>query len=258
MSAPANQPFHLTGAALRFFATQGFTSGPAGEGCRSAIGGFGEPEAVTSDSFLAWAAGVGVGFDPRYPDGHCLGLLPPRESARFWVLPGDGHTWPHFTGSILKGLDSWQTGYLWPRLGRWPAADASRSYSERVRDVVLRGAGIPDGWEGAVRYSRDERAAVIAVLLACLAFGWCSDDDLYFVPDHGKHVVQTDHHDVIHVDCADEGRVLELVKHLEGAGYPLPTEPPDATFRWPHWMAQRQAEPDAPADGGGMTAFPGS
>ena len=43
---------------------------------------------------------------------------------------------------------------------------------------------------------------------------------------------------VLHVRCADEARVLELVKHMEQEGYPLPTEPPDATFIWPAWMPQ--------------------
>ncbi len=207
-------------------------------------------EAAASDAFLAWAAGVGVGFDPRYPDARCLGLLPPRDSARFWALPGDPGTWPHFAASVLGGLDRWEAGYLWPRPGRWPAAADSQSASERVRDVVLRGAGVPDGWAGAVRFGRSERPAVLAAVFAYLAFGWCSGDDLYFVPDHGRQVVQTDHHDVIHVECGDEGRVAELVGHMAAAGYPLPTEPPDETFKWPGWMPRRHAEPGAAADGG--------
>ena len=65
-----------------------------------------------------------------------------------------------------------------------------------------------------------------------------SPDDLFFIPDHGRQLLQTDHHDVIHVRCADEARVLELVKHMEQEGYALPTEPPDATFIWQAWMPQ--------------------
>jgi hypothetical protein len=91
-----------------------------------------------------------------------------------------------------------------------------------------------------MRYSRSEQFAVSAVMFAYLAFGWCSDDDLFFIPDHGRQVIQTDHHDVIHVECADEGRVLEFVSHLESAGYLLPVEPPDATFLWPRWMPLRK------------------
>lgn len=194
-------------------------------------------EAVAGEAFLSWAAGVDIGFDPRYPDARCLGLLPPRESARFWELPGDVGNWPHFAGTILEGLDRWEAGYLWPRSGRWPAAADSRSHNERVRDFILLGAGVPDGWDGAVLFTRGEGAAVVAVLFAYLAFGCCSDEDLYFVPDHGRQVVQTDHHDVVHVECLEEARVLELVGRMEVAGYSLPTELPDETFRRPHWMA---------------------
>jgi hypothetical protein len=87
-----------------------------------------------------------------------------------------------------------------------------------------------------VRCRRDEQAAAVAVLFVYLAFGGDSLDDLFFVPDHARQVVQSSHHDVVHVACRDEARVRELVRHMEAAGYPLPTEPPDATFKWPAWM----------------------
>jgi hypothetical protein len=191
-------------------------------------------EAVPGEEFLRWAAGVGIDFDPRYPDTLCL--VPPRDHARFWALPGDPATWPHFVGSLLEGLDEWGAGFLWPRPGRWPQGRKSRSRKEGVRDVVLRGAGVPDGWAGPVRYRREEEEAVIAVLFAYLAFGWCGDDDLFFIPDHGRQLLQTDHHDVIHVECATEERVQELVSHMAGEGYLLPTELPDPTFKRPAWM----------------------
>ena len=33
------------------------------------------------------------------------------------------------------------------------------------------------------------------MLFAYLAFGWCVDDDLFFVPDHGRQLLHADHHD---------------------------------------------------------------
>jgi hypothetical protein len=195
-------------------------------------------EAVGSDDFLKWAAGAGIGFDERYPDARCLGFVRPRDHSRFWTLPGDPHAWPHFAASILKGLDRWSWGFLWPRRGRWPTGDSSSSYEERVRDVVLRAAGIPDGWAGAIRFADRDGDALIAVLFIHLAIGWCVEDDLYFIPDHGRQIVQTSHHDVVHVACADEDGVTEFVTHMAAAGYDLPTEPPDETFRWPAWMGE--------------------
>jgi hypothetical protein len=115
-----------------------------------------------------------------------------------------------------------------------------------VRDVLLRGAGIPAGWSGAVRFDRDEEDALLAVLYAYLAFGWCADDDLYFVPDHGRQLLQTDHHDVIHVQCTSEERVQQLVVDMAEAGYKLPSAPPDWTFKRPTWMSS--GEPETSAD----------
>src|SRR5690349_19331098 len=127
-------------------------------------------EAVSSEEFQRWAAGHGIGVDPRYPDSGCLRLLPPTDHTRFWEVPADQATWPHFVAALLGGLDDWVTGLLWPRPGRWPEFEKSESYSDRVRDVVLRGAGIPAGWCGAVRFTRDEEDALLAVLFAVLAF----------------------------------------------------------------------------------------
>jgi len=193
-------------------------------------------ETVPGENFLQWAAEGGIGFDPRFPESRCLSFLPPREHARFWVLPPDPATWPYFAASLLNGLDQWASGLLWPRSGRWPDPAQSQSYNEGVRDVLLRGAGIPGGWAGAVRCGHDEEDALLAVLYAYLAFGWCVDDDVFFVPDHGRQLLQTDHHDVIHVQCASEERVQMLVDHMTKAGYELPVEPPDWTFKRPAWM----------------------
>ena len=138
---------------------------------------------------------------------------------------------------ILDSLDPLAAGYLWPRSGRWPATAECLTRNERVRQVTLRGAGVPDGWAGAIRSDCDEADVAVAVLCAFLTYGWHSPDDVWFVPDHGRQVVQTDHHDVIHAECRDEGRVSALVERMEQAGYPLPSEPPDATFKWPAWMS---------------------
>ncbi|WP_020474864.1 hypothetical protein [Zavarzinella formosa] len=193
-------------------------------------------QAVTQNEFLKWAAGAGIGFHPQYPDSGLLTLLPPGDHARFWVTPADPAAWAHFIASMLDGMDEWAAGYLWPRSGQWPNWGQVSSGNQGVRDVILKGAGIPDGWPGAVRFERKEESGVLAVLFASLAFGWCVDDDLFFIPDHGRQLLQTDHHDVIHVQCASEKRIRELVAHMANQGYELPAEPPDWTFKRPAWM----------------------
>jgi len=193
-------------------------------------------DAVNSDDFLRWAASAGIGTDPRYPASGCLSLLPPRDHARFWVVPGDPATWPHFSECILDGLDPWSGVFLWPRSGAWPVARSGGSLNERVREVVLRGAGVPPGWRGALRFAELEADTVVAVLFAYLAFGWCTDDDLFLIPDHGQQLVQADHHGVVHVECGSEPRAVEFVAHMAAERYALPTDPPDWTFKRPAWM----------------------
>lgn len=191
-------------------------------------------EAVGSQDFLRWANGVGIGFDPRYPESGCLSMLPPDEHTRFWVLPADPGAWPEFVGSLLDSLDDWRSGLLWPRSGSWP--QSPQSAGDGIRSVILRGAGVPVDWPGAIRFRRDEEDALIAVLYAYLAFGWCVDDDLFFIPDHGRQLLQTDHHDVVHVQCQSGDRVRKLVEQMANAGYDLPTDLPDETFKRPAWM----------------------
>jgi hypothetical protein len=174
----------------------------------------------------------------RYPDSGCLRLLPPTDHARFWAVPADPAAWPHVAASLLGGLDEWTTGLLWPRSGSWPQFGRAQSHNDGVRDIVLRGTGIPDGWSGAVRFGRDEEDAIVAVLFAYLAFGWCVDDDLFFFPDHARQMVQADHHAVLHAECRSEVRVLALVAHMAAEGYELPTDPPDWTFKRPAWMGR--------------------
>src|SRR4051812_16024575 len=117
-------------------------------------GGETRTQPVQAEEFLRWAAGVGIGFDPRYTDSSCLKLLPPADHARFWVPNADPASWPHFAASLLDGLDSWTSGFVWPRSGRWPAAAQSRSSGDNIRAILHQGAGVPDGWAGAVRFDR--------------------------------------------------------------------------------------------------------
>jgi hypothetical protein len=87
-----------------------------------------------------------------------------------------------------------------------------------------------------VQFERDEEAPLMAFLFASMAWGWCVDDDLFFVPDHARQLLHTHHHDVIHAECRSEERVLELVAHMAAKGYELPAEPPDGTFKQPALM----------------------
>jgi hypothetical protein len=101
---------------------------------------------------------------------------------------------------------------------------------------MLRGAGVPAGWDGALRFPYREGAAVATIVFAYQLFGWCVDHDVILIPDHGRQLLQTDHHGVIHVECRTEPRILQFVDHMAAEGYDLPTRLPDPTFKRPAWM----------------------
>lgn len=200
-------------------------------------------QTIPDDEFLKWAAGVGVGFDPRYPRSGELVLRPPGGPRRFWAPPPDTAQWPHFVGSLLEALDPWRRGYWRPRSGRWPSPGRSiGSRNDAVRDILLRGTGVPEGAAVALRCDADEVDTIAAIGFVFLAFGWHSEDDLCFVPDHGRQLVTTDHHGVVHVECDGIDRMLDFVEDMTEAGYGLPTEPPDWTFKWPEWMGPEPPE----------------
>lgn len=87
-----------------------------------------------------------------------------------------------------------------------------------------------------MRFNANEEVKIVAVLYIYLVFGWCVDDDLIFIPDHGLQILQTDHHNVVHVKSSSEAWIKSLVEHMAEAGYELPRELPDATFKHPYWM----------------------
>jgi hypothetical protein len=190
-------------------------------------------EAVDAEAFLAWAADVGVACDPRYPNARDLGPVPPTENSRFWGLPEHPGEWPGLITATLAAIDPWAAGYLWPRWGRWPGW---RPNERGTWAVILRGAGVPAGGPGAQRCRRGEEDEVVAVMFAALAFGGCVEDDVYFVPDHGRQVVMADSDGAVHVRCATEDRVAAVMRSMAGAGYRLPKSIPDGTFKTPIWM----------------------
>jgi hypothetical protein len=56
--------------------------------------------------------------------------------------------------------------------------------------------------------------------------------------------MQTDHHDVIHASFRNGANLGRYVDDMARAGFPLPTDVPDQTFKTPNWMNGR--EPSEP------------
>jgi hypothetical protein len=189
-----------------------------------------------SSDFLRWAATHGIEPDKRYAEPRCLVYASGDDHKRFWEFPESPLAWPAFLKRLLSGLDAWSRCWAWPRGGRWNGAAGSDNPGDAIRGVVQRAMGIPDDWAGAAGFGAAELDQLVSVCFMKMGLGWHVGDDLFLLPDHGHQFLGVDHHRAIHVDFSSADRIEEFVSHMQQGGFSLPTEPPDETFKWPHWM----------------------
>jgi hypothetical protein len=188
------------------------------------------------DEFLDWAGRSGYEIDPRYPHSAVLTFSPDPEQDRFWEVPGEPETRPYFIASLLDCMGDWQACYVWRHLGRWPQSVDSGRINDVVELRILEGLGLPLGTNTVVEFSRNEHDRLVTLLFITTIFGFSVGDDLYVVPDHGQHLLQTDHHGVIHVSFRTEESLNRCVDEMARRGFQLPGEVPDSTFKQPGWM----------------------
>jgi hypothetical protein len=194
---------------------------------------------ITEDEFLEWASAKGLGLDPRYPESAVLDFRADSD-ARFWMVPREAERRPYFLASLIDLMGDWQTCYVWRHLGSWPAP--KRIDPRRINDAVelriLKGLGLPLDTAAVVEFERSERDALVTLLFSTTVFGWSVGEDLYVVPDHGRQILQTDHHDVVHVSFSAGGDPGHWVSKMSQEGFDLPDDVPDATFKRPSWMGR--------------------
>lgn len=191
---------------------------------------------LTESTFLKWADGAGLRLDPRYPHSAVLTFKSDAPHARFWEVPIEAERRPYFLQSLLELAGEWQECYAWRHLGRWPeSADPSR-INDVVELQILRGLGLPLGTADVLGFERADMERLLTLMFSTTIFGWSVGDDLYVVPDHARYIVQTDHHNVVHVAFRDPADVATWVTQMGERGFFLPEDVPDATFKKPAWM----------------------
>jgi hypothetical protein len=193
---------------------------------------------VREAEFLRWAEGSGLGLDPQYPQSAVLTFRPDTAEARFWCVPAEPERRPYFVASLLELMGEWQSCFAWRHLGNWPGVHDvdPRRINDVVEVRILAALGLPLGTADVVEFSRDDLDTLITLLFATTIFGWSLREDLYVVPDHARHILQTDHHHVIHVSFRAADSVDAWVSSMAQRGFPLPDELPDETFKRPTWM----------------------
>lgn len=198
--------------------------------------------ALTEAEFLSWSADRGLALDPQYPDSAVLSFRSGSTDARFWEIPDRPERRPYFLASLLDLLGDWKSCFAWRHLGSWPALE--HIDSERINDVIeyqiLKGIGLPMGSGSVVEFARGDHPALVTLLFSTTIFGWSVGEDLYVVPDNARFILQTDHHNVVHVEFRDANDVDRWVAEMEKRGFPLPEETPDETFKQPDWMPKHE------------------
>jgi hypothetical protein len=104
---------------------------------------------------------------------------------------------------------------------------------------ILKGLGVPLGTADVVEFMRDEFDMLLTLIYSTTVFGVSVGEDLYIVPNDGRCILQTDHHDVIHVHFRQSAEVDRWVSEMAMRGFPLPEDLPDETFKQPPWMKRR-------------------
>jgi hypothetical protein len=191
---------------------------------------------LTETEFLIWAERAGIGVDPRYPQSAVLGFRPDSGDARFWCVPPEPERRPYFIGALLELMGDWQSCYAWRHLGSWPKSVDCRRFSDVVELGILKRLGLPLGTDNVVEFARDEINLLLTLIFSTTVFGVSVGEDLYVVPDHGRYILQTDHHHVVHVAFRAPEEVDRCVSEMAKRGFPLPDELPDATFKQPMWL----------------------
>jgi len=191
---------------------------------------------LTESAFLAWADSAGLCLDPRYPHSAVLTFRPDPKQDRFWEVPAEPEVRPYFILSFLELMGDWQECYAWRHLGSWPESVDPSHINEIVERQILGGLGLPLGTADVVGFERAELDKLVTLMFSTTVFGWSVAEDIYVVPDHARCILQTDHHNVIHVSCRSSGDVDEWVRQMADRGFVLPEEVPDSTFKQPDWM----------------------
>lgn len=193
-------------------------------------------ELWSPDRFLDWAATFGIGPDTRYKPSQYLVYKHFGNFDRFWGLPERGGEIPYFLSHLLAGIEPWSRCALWPREEKWRELYPHSFEDDKVAAFIQSSVGIPQGHRGAAIFAHAEVVPMISVMLSATLFGSFTHTDLFVLPDHGKPFLFIDHHDVIHVESAEESLIDPFVAHMAAEDYHLPSDVPDWTFKRPEWM----------------------
>jgi hypothetical protein len=186
--------------------------------------------------FMSWAIDQGIVTSPRYPNSGDLEFKGEPIHARFWVVPTKPDARAAFIRVLLQLLGEWQRCFVWVKKHIWPKPTWREDPSSQVELTIFRDMGIPLGTDDVVQLCREEIGRLVALVFVRMLFFGTSFTDLNIVPDNAQYIMMTDHHGVVHVRFKRPETVDDFIAAMDKAGFPLPDELPDGTFKMPDWM----------------------
>ena len=198
-------------------------------------------EVIPEQEFRAWLADGGIGPHSRWGDTDTLVCLASEDLSRFWFpsfVPSD------LQGFISAALYAASPNGPWFMMrrggGAWYESNPDTAPGSNViLDSFLRAAGVPEGAEGALRFEPSDWQAQTIVAVAHYVFGWSVGEDLHLFGEERDCAMMTSHHGELAVHFPGEERLERFRVAMLEAGYDLPAELPDETFKSPDWLKDR-------------------
>ncbi len=193
-------------------------------------------ERIEEKTFIEVVSQLGITVDSRYPETAGLNFAIDSKISRFWEIPEEARNIPYFVETILSALDAWESVYVWKQMGGWFTSIKGERLNDDVQAVIYQGIGITENNADILRFARNELTELVTLTFNQLVFGWHVGDDLYIIPDHGRQMIKTSHHDVVHVYVRDQSTMERFINTMAAKGFELPEDIPDGTFKRPDWM----------------------
>ena len=193
---------------------------------------------IHKEDFEQWVKGHHIRIEEGGGYGYPLVFDSKITHGRYWPVPQPAGATAFFFAKMLEGLDPWEKCWLWSDAQIWDlGSDKHARDTDQVLATIMRKMGIPEGFTGAIQYTRDEFQDVLTIFCSQVAYGWTVTNHIYVIPDDGKGMVFTNHcDDLVHAEFLDENRLQEYIRYLAKHDIKLPDKPPDASLKPEDWM----------------------
>ncbi|MGO9953965.1 MAG: hypothetical protein ACLPN1_17375 [Dissulfurispiraceae bacterium] len=200
-------------------------------------------QTISSDDFVRWAAARQLRYEQKSAGSDEFLFADTEGENRYWLYPEQASEVPHFVNAIIKALDPTEHYWVYPNRGCWSLGKKVESWPQYQAWLpMIQGLGISPGFIGALCFATTDISRLSALLFLQITLGPSVHIDTYLVPEDGNTILYFSHHDVVHIAFRNNYCLNKTIETLVAAGYQLPTDPPDDTFKPVPWMISEDDE----------------